>query len=310
MSYIAVDLKVIEGLAGQVARSAGTSEDRILAGLVRLWHRCWATTTDIVSRAQLAGVMGGESLEAVAEALVQLDFLEVVEGGWRVRGAQRYLRLKAARKAGAEKTNAARSRASLRCRSRAQTSDAQATLPDALTPSTEHRAPSTKKRRQDEPAEVVALREAWNELTTAPIAKWTAGRTKTAQEALKRRSLEQWREVFTRINATPFLRGEKPGSNWKADIDWALRAEGKKPESALKVLEGAFDDNGPSQLRLQPQGPACVGCGGPGVTGWPELGVPTCHPCAGEAVRWSEDNHLVPYVDGATEWLKSRKAAA
>ena len=87
--------------------------------------------------------------------------------------------------------------------------------------------------------EVDELKSAWNELTTAPIARWLAGRDKLAQAALERRPLEQWREVFARIEASSFCRGADGG--WVADIDWALRAEGKKPETALKVLEGAFD---------------------------------------------------------------------
>lgn len=150
MSFIAVDLKVIEGLAGQVARAASVPEDRILAGLVRLWHRCWATSTEYVTRAQLAGVIGGDRLEEVTGALVELGFLESGDDSWRVRGAARYLRLKEARRAGAEKTNAARSRAKVERRSRASTSDAQATLPDALSPNTEHRTP--KKDKSTAPA--------------------------------------------------------------------------------------------------------------------------------------------------------------
>lgn len=170
MSYIAVDLKVVEGLAGQVARSSGTSEDRILAGLVRLWHRCWATTSEVATRAHLAGVMGGESIDCVIEALVELGFLEPQDGGWRVRGAKRYLRLKAARKAGAEKTNAARSRATTKPRSRASMSVAQASLPDALSPSTEHRAPNTEALP---PAAPVAAPKVTREVTDALCADFT-----------------------------------------------------------------------------------------------------------------------------------------
>lgn len=156
MSFIAVDLKVVEGLAGQVSRAACVSEDRVLAGLVRLWHRCWVTTTDTVNRAQLAGVMGGDGLEALADALEHLGFLEPIEGGWRIRGASRYLRLKAARRAGAEKTNAARSRATDSERSRAQLSVAPASLPDALSPNTEHRTP----KRSTAPVQPAPAREA------------------------------------------------------------------------------------------------------------------------------------------------------
>jgi hypothetical protein len=86
---------------------------------------------------------------------------------------------------------------------------------------------------------VESLRKAWNDNTTPPLARWESGRDGIATNALKRRPLEQWVEVFKRINASPFCRGEDGG--WKADVDWALRPEGRKPETALKVLEGAYD---------------------------------------------------------------------
>lgn len=87
------------------------------------------------------------------------------------------------------------------------------------------------------------LGQAWNDDTTAPLPRVTLPLTKTrrtaAKSALERRPLSEWRAVFRRINASTFLRGADGG--WKADFDWAIRAEGKKPESAMKVLEGAFD---------------------------------------------------------------------
>jgi hypothetical protein len=58
--------------------------------------------------------------------------------------------------------------------------------------------------------------------------------------------------VFTRINASAFLRGSDGG--WKADFDWAIRAEGKKPEPATRVLEGAYDrapSTGPPATRRE-----------------------------------------------------------
>jgi len=94
---------------------------------------------------------------------------------------------------------------------------------------------------------VAILRQRWNELTSPPIPRWTTGRDQDATRALRRRPLAEWEEVFRRINASPFCRGETEGG-WKADIDWALRPKGKKPETALKVLEGAYD-RGPPRLR-------------------------------------------------------------
>ena len=141
-NYIAVDLKVVEVLAPMVARSAGISEDRALAGLVRLWHRCWSTTSDVVTLSQLGGCFGGEGIESVAKVLSD-DFLEPVDGGYRVRGAARYLRLKASRRRGAEMTNAARSKS---VEKSTLLERGKRSLNDALSPSTEHRAPSTEAK--------------------------------------------------------------------------------------------------------------------------------------------------------------------
>ena len=140
-NFIAVDLKVIEVLAPMAARSAGITEDRALAGLVRLWHRCWSTTSDTVTLSQLAGIFGGERIAELAEVLCT-DFLERTTEGFRVRGGERYLRLKAARRLGAMKTNAARSKSVAPERSQ---SDAERALPDALSPNTEHRTPKKEE---------------------------------------------------------------------------------------------------------------------------------------------------------------------
>jgi hypothetical protein len=98
------------------------------------------------------------------------------------------------------------------------------------------------------------LAVAWNETTTAPLPRVTLPlspiRASVAVAALARRPLDEWRAVFLRINASAFLRGSDGG--WKADFDWAIRAEGKKPESATKVLEGAFDrSTGPPAARRE-----------------------------------------------------------
>jgi hypothetical protein len=103
--------------------------------------------------------------------------------------------------------------------------------------------PKRSKPPPDDTPDVIVLREAWNELTRAPLPRWEAGRAKEALAALARRPLSQWREIFAKIAASTFCRGEsgRDGS-WRADIDWALRPGGAKPEPALKVLEGAYDD--------------------------------------------------------------------
>lgn len=106
--FIAVDLKVVEGLAGATARASGIPEDAVLAGLTRLWHRCWADGVDTMEALEIAGLFATNDLARLLAALVAFGFLapdKHTEGLFRVRGASRYLRLKESRKRGAEATN-------------------------------------------------------------------------------------------------------------------------------------------------------------------------------------------------------------
>ena len=90
------------------------------------------------------------------------------------------------------------------------------------------------------------LKAVWNETTTPPLPRWERtpkSRRILATNGAKRRPVDGptgWREVFRRIEASPFCRGEND-RGWLADVDWALRPDGKKPETAQRVLEGAFD---------------------------------------------------------------------
>lgn len=152
--FIAVDLKVIEGLAGAVARAAGVSEDRILAGLVRLWHRCWSDEVEDLSFLEMGGVFGSADLIPILAALVAFGFLESNPGGiYRVRGAERYLRLRESKRRGGK--------AAVSNLKRGKSPGSSAgvlpgTLPGthpgstpALSPNTEHRTPNTLKEEAE-----------------------------------------------------------------------------------------------------------------------------------------------------------------
>lgn len=93
------------------------------------------------------------------------------------------------------------------------------------------------------PVPVVELQAAWNETAgSVGCGRWVETpehRLKAAKAAVKRRPLEQWRTVFAAIAADPFATGKDPKSNWKADVDYAIRPSGKHPEPALKYLERA-----------------------------------------------------------------------
>ena len=257
--FICVDLKVIEGLSDAVARSANTGPDRVLAGLVRLWHYCWSTELDHLGRSELAGIFGAVEVDALIASLVALGFLEESGDVWRVCGASRYLKLKSSRRRGAQFTNDLR-------RSRALPSDAQS---DALergssvarsrsfTESPSHRV-TEKKKEEAISADASALIAKWLDICaelpqwskTEPVSK---GRRALVAKALARRPLEKWAEVFSGIAASSFCQGSND-RGWKADLEWALRAEGKKPETAALVLEGKYADNGISAPK-KPQAP-------------------------------------------------------
>lgn len=181
---------------------------------------------------------------------------------------------------------------------------------DAPGPEVEAAAPEPDRRQPDSPGaplrakppkappvDTGPLQEAWNAVAAlAGLGLWV--KTSTAREKLATRGLERrpiegsdgWRAVFERIAASSFLRGG--GSDgWRADIDWALRPDGKKTESAQLVLEGKYDDShvrstaGPTQLRVgeREAGPPCEVCGDGEAAGF---GARTlCYRCHGEEAR-------------------------
>ncbi|MBL8924149.1 MAG: hypothetical protein JNJ54_35165 [Myxococcaceae bacterium] len=170
-NYIALELKVIEVLAPQAARASGVHEDRVIAGLVRLYHRSWSLRSDRVSKLQLAGLFGGEALETLITALAEGGLLEAGEADWRVKGADRYLRLHEARSKGGKAAAGNLKRGSNR--PAAQPESQPGALPElkpgalpagprlepgnspgsfpALTPSTEHRTPNRKEEEDPPP---------------------------------------------------------------------------------------------------------------------------------------------------------------
>jgi hypothetical protein len=146
--YLQVDLDAKKQIP-RVARAAGLEVAVVGWGLLELWEHAWNKKTDTVGAMALAGCFGPS--DRIAEALVEHGFLEPVEDGYRVRGADKYLRISAARSRGARSTNERR-KTTAPVSLVPRMSDAQATQErrseGALTPSTEHRAPSTEKDHQ------------------------------------------------------------------------------------------------------------------------------------------------------------------
>lgn len=97
MSYVAFDLDALNK-APHVARAIGCAEDTILGGLVRLWAHCFREAREVVAEIEVRGLFGVDA----KDALVAFGFLETMENGFRVKGADRYLRVTEGRKKGGQ----------------------------------------------------------------------------------------------------------------------------------------------------------------------------------------------------------------
>jgi len=58
------------------------------------------------------------------------------------------------------------------------------------------------------------------------------------------RSLDEWRDIISRIERSSFCRGLTGGGTWVASFDWLIGSA----DTALKVLEGKYDDRTPAAV--------------------------------------------------------------
>jgi hypothetical protein len=102
-------------------------------------------------------------------------------------------------------------------------------------------ADGAAQRRAEDVAEL------WNAITKPPIPRCrdlTSKRRRHTRARLSERSLDEWRQVFEKIQASSFCRGESD-RGWVASFDWAIGS----PDVAVKVLEGKYDDRPKSAPR-------------------------------------------------------------
>lgn len=95
MPYLRLELDAKHNVP-KVARASGTPDAVIGWGLMDLWEWCWRNETDEVSALVLSGFFGPS--EAIPAALVAFGFLERLDGTFRVKGAEAYLRVAAHQK--------------------------------------------------------------------------------------------------------------------------------------------------------------------------------------------------------------------
>lgn len=113
---------------------------------------------------------------------------------------------------------------------------------------------------QADKATADGLTKAFDSLAAPDLPRWrevSDARKKLIRAALKRRPLGEWQEVFARTHLSRFLRGQKPGSDWRCTLDWLLTGD-----NGTKVLEGRYDDDGPPQTA----GPPSEACSAPGCS--------------------------------------------
>jgi hypothetical protein len=153
MPYIAFDLDALNQVPN-VARACRMEDERITHGLVQLWAYCFREGTDRITRIHLLGFFGADA----ADALAAFGFLEPLDGAFRVRGAERYLRIREARSAGGKKAsgNLKRGREPAGAQPEALSGSAPAqagTQPEGSPGSAPalHRAPSTEHQETLEP---------------------------------------------------------------------------------------------------------------------------------------------------------------
>ena len=123
---------------------------------------------------------------------------------------------------------------------------------------TEEKGTEGEEKGTGADAPVEAFVSAWNEDTSAPIAKCrevTPARRKHIRNRLQELTLDEWRAVFRRVQASSFCRGEVPGRAWVASLDWVIGSK----DTAVKVLEGKYDD----RVELRKTGTDSRGVTGP-----------------------------------------------
>ncbi len=259
MPYLPLDLDGKKKIP-KIAKATGVSPGDILWGLAEMWEHVWATKRPVVGEMVLDGCFGLNP--RVRDALVAFDFLEPVETGWRVRGAERFLGVSQARSDAAKATNAKRwgatdeeDKTSLPGRSSDGPAMGERLLPVALSPNTQHPTPRihiapvvSEKTKADE------LVELWNAKANPKLPRWrklNPARRKSVNARLEEEpDLAEWAEVIERIGRSPFCLGEN-NRKWRAGPEFLLR-----PTTFARVLEGEFDGGGQAVERKEE--PACV----------------------------------------------------
>lgn len=328
MPFLAFDLDAKKRVPA-AARAAGVEPGVVAWGLLEVWEHVWSTKSDVVSDIVFEGCFGPSP--RMRTVMTAYGFVEPVDEGVRVKGADRYLRVRQARSngghaakenlipGGQRKANEP-SPEELPLGSFSAAAEKVARLELGSTPNTEHRTPKEEKEetlsadadpRAADPSELQTL---WNDVAHPSLPRWkdmTDKRRPKAIARLEERSLEDWANVIQRISASAFCRGER-SSGWRANPDWLLQ-----PDTATKVLEGKYDDPATTPgVREKPRNPEltvgrgveragpCAVCGEPGAN----AGAVGCL-CPSHSNEYFAAS-FAPGAFDAAAWLASKREEA
>jgi hypothetical protein len=289
----------------QVAKAAGLTPGDVAWGLLELWEHCWLTGSPEIADEIVGGCFG--SSDAIRKALVAYGFLEANGNGWRVKGTDRYQRVRQARQKAAsarwDKHKQATSTShapAMQVQSKCMPDDANALLVQSKsTCITDNREPiftlKTSSGSEDPPPSASDwFLGLWN--ANAPAAcprltKMSDKRRKGLAQRLKEHSRQQVEDAVRRLSASPFAQGQND-RGWTADADWLLL----KPDTVTRILEGKYD--GRQQVRTHAgipvqahaAGAPCENaCGRAGVR--EVFGPWLCETCATESeAYWSRQD--------------------
>lgn len=273
----------------------------------------------------------GVDEEALVEAWVTAGVLERTETGLRAKGVDCYaatVEAANARSEAAKKAAAARwsNRTATALPSHGET-DASASAPDsdrtpAAMPFDAKREMETEREienplsRESEQLELESprasgggdhpLQELWNRVADPRLPRWKStskSRRRIADARLREQSLEVWRTIIEKINASSFLCGSK---GFLANPDWFL-----KPENIVKVVEGNFDDKRPAAPRDR-IGAAplqnCAVCGEATEGGAIGEGIFACYPHVARFRATADASGWEQPWEHAAEWVHAVRA--
>lgn len=152
-SYIAFDLDALN-VCPQVGAACGLTPEQASHGLLQMWAYCFRRGTAVVEDVHLRGFFFG--VEA-GPALEAFGFLEGSQEGWRVKGAERYLRVQEGRSRGGKiaaangnlKRGKKRPKPGGKLETSPSSSPAPLQLDSSLSPTTDDRAPTTEHLLKD-----------------------------------------------------------------------------------------------------------------------------------------------------------------